>query len=158
MSKNPYWTNDDHILALDLYFTNDGRLLKSTDKKLIELSNLLISLPILSDKIRMENFRNISGVSIKLGNFRRLDPDLKRVGLPHGAKGEACSFDSKDKYGELGEGFAECHHTILVFRLKDNQKTTLSDLSILCANCHGMIHQGNQCFWFLNLKTNLKLN
>ena len=54
-----------------------------------------------------------------------------------------CGFDFKDKYGELGEGFAECHHTIPVSELKDNQKTTLSDLSILCANCHRMIHRAS---------------
>jgi predicted HNH restriction endonuclease len=30
-----------------------------------------------------------------------------------------CGFDFKDKYGELGEGFAECHHTIPVSELKD---------------------------------------
>ena len=53
---------------------------------------------------------------------------------------EVCGFDFKERYGELGEGFAECHHTMPVSKLKKQQKTKLSDLSILCANCHRMIH------------------
>jgi 5-methylcytosine-specific restriction enzyme A len=234
MSKNPNWTNDEHILALDLYFSSEGRLLEPSDKKVIELSHLLNSLPIHSDELRTENFRNPDGVSMKLGNFRRLDPNFEGVGLPHGAKGEitiwkkylnnktdlkrianaikdninvvsspskgeeldeefeegklltrvhryrernsslirkkkkkvieqkgklkceVCSFDFKDKYGELGEGFAECHHTIPVSELKDNQKTTLSDLSILCANCHRMIHRSKPMLSVPELKNQLK--
>ena len=87
MSKNPNWTNDEHILALDLYFTNDGRRLEPSDKKVIELSNLLKSLPIHSKKIRTENFRNPDGVSMKLGNFRRLDQTLKEL-VYHMVRGE----------------------------------------------------------------------
>jgi len=54
---------------------------------------------------------------------------------------EACGFDSKVKYGERGEGFAECHHTKPVSSLRPNEKTKLSDLIVLCANCHRMVHR-----------------
>lgn len=54
---------------------------------------------------------------------------------------EICGFDFVDFYGEeLGQGFSECHH---INPLSDSGKTNtkLSDLIIICANCHKMIHR-----------------
>lgn len=54
---------------------------------------------------------------------------------------EACGFDFHEFYGEIGKGVAECHHTKPVSELKAGEKTKLKDLSILCANCHRIIHK-----------------
>jgi 5-methylcytosine-specific restriction protein A len=54
---------------------------------------------------------------------------------------EACDFDFAAAYGDLGYGFAECHHTVPVAELTEDHRTRLADLSILCANCHRMIHK-----------------
>lgn len=54
---------------------------------------------------------------------------------------EVCGFDFSAKYGELGEGFAECHHTKPLSTLKPGEKTKLSDLAVVCANCHRMLHR-----------------
>jgi predicted HNH restriction endonuclease len=43
-------------------------------------------------------------------------------------------------YGARGEGFIECHHTKPVESLGDDTPTKLSDLALLCSNCHRMIH------------------
>ena len=83
--KNPPWTSDQHILALDLYFDNHGRQLDKSDNKIIQLSHLLISLPIYNKENRAATFRNPAGVAMKLGNFKRLDDENKGVGLSHGA-------------------------------------------------------------------------
>ena len=53
---------------------------------------------------------------------------------------EACGFDFARVYGELGKGFAECHHRLPLSALPE-RKTTIRDLAILCANCHRMIHR-----------------
>ena len=53
---------------------------------------------------------------------------------------EACDFDFKVRYGKRGSGFIECHHTKPVSELRHTQKTKLSDLALLCSNCHRMIH------------------
>ena len=68
---------------------------------------------------------------------------------------EVCGFDFKARYGDLGEGYAECHHTIPVSQLKKQQKTKLSDLSILCANCHRMIHRSRPMLSIEQLKEQL---
>jgi 5-methylcytosine-specific restriction protein A len=52
---------------------------------------------------------------------------------------EACGFDFAAKYGERGEGFAECHHKVPLAQ-SGATNTQLVDLAVLCANCHRMIH------------------
>lgn len=54
---------------------------------------------------------------------------------------EVCGFDFFAFYGELGRGFAECHHTIPLSEAVFQRKTRLTDLAIVCANCHRMLHR-----------------
>ncbi len=54
---------------------------------------------------------------------------------------KACGFDFLDFYGELGRGFAECHHVVPLAKAAFTRKTRLSDLAIVCANCHRMLHR-----------------
>ncbi len=53
---------------------------------------------------------------------------------------EVCGFDFAATYGELGEGYIECHH---VRPLHEAGETTtrLADLALVCSNCHRMIHR-----------------
>lgn len=53
---------------------------------------------------------------------------------------EACGFDFAAEYGELGVGFAECHHTQPLAQAGERQ-TALGDLAVVCANCHRMLHR-----------------
>lgn len=55
---------------------------------------------------------------------------------------EVCGFDFHARYGELGRGFAECHHTRPL--ALGERLTRLADLVIVCANCHAMLHRGPQ--------------
>jgi hypothetical protein len=54
---------------------------------------------------------------------------------------EACAFDFQKTYGTLGAGFAECHHRTPLRELTEQTRTKLSDLAIVCANCHRMLHR-----------------
>ena len=65
---------------------------------------------------------------------------------------EACGFDFYKFYGEIGQGVAECHHTKPISELKQGEKTKLSELSILCANCHRVIHKSKPMFTVAQLK------
>jgi HNH endonuclease len=54
-----------------------------------------------------------------------------------------CGFDFRERYGELGQGFAQVHHLRPLSSLDSGgEPTKLSDLAILCANCHAMVHRG----------------
>ncbi|MEH6517278.1 MAG: HNH endonuclease [Halioglobus sp.] len=222
-TKNPNWTRDEHILALELYFRTPAAIGEDTNPDTIELSELLNRIPIHTGAQPGDTFRNPNGVGMKLANFRRFDPGYEGSGLKRGAKleeevwnefaddlaklhkvagairdnyeslegppaiedeeidseeeasegrvltrvhkarernakivkrkkahtlkhtgkleCEACSFDFANIYGELGEGFAECHHKKPVSELQPGEKTKLSDLALLCSNCHRMIHR-----------------
>jgi 5-methylcytosine-specific restriction protein A len=52
-----------------------------------------------------------------------------------------CTFDFAATYGAIGEGFIECHHTRPLSELVEETVTRLSDLALVCSNCHRMIHR-----------------
>ena len=220
--RNPPWSLDELILALDFYIRYTPSI---PGKQSVEIKNLSDSLNSLAVKLGgkpSETFRNPNGVYMKLMNFRRFDPNYQGRGLQRGNKDEevvwnryfsnrseltsvtesirslvasndpipskevisdeeeegeegqlltrmhryrerdtklvkrkkarvimeteklqceVCDFDFSTMYGERGDGFIECHHTKPLSELKPGQKTRLSELSLVCSNCHRMIHR-----------------
>lgn len=59
---------------------------------------------------------------------------------------EACGFNFKDFYGEFGDGFCEVHHIQPLSKTDGIVETKLSDLAIVCSNCHRIIHRSNPMF------------
>lgn len=55
-----------------------------------------------------------------------------------------CGFDFQRRYGELGSEFAEVHHQNPVAQTRGRVRCYLSDLKIVCSNCHRMIHRRGQ--------------
>lgn len=53
---------------------------------------------------------------------------------------EACGFDFEEVYGDRGSGYIECHHVVPLHEAGEG-RTKLSDLALICANCHRMIHR-----------------
>jgi 5-methylcytosine-specific restriction protein A len=54
---------------------------------------------------------------------------------------EACGFDFASVYVALGDGFAECHHDCPLASAAGERRIRLSELSVVCANCHRMLHR-----------------
>ena len=65
---------------------------------------------------------------------------------------EACDFDFLRFYGDLGGGFAECHHLVPLCRLPSRRTTRLADLAIVCANCHRMLHRSKAWLTIADLR------
>jgi 5-methylcytosine-specific restriction enzyme A len=54
-----------------------------------------------------------------------------------------CGFDFGERYGPLGEGYAQVHHLDPLRKApKEGREVSLKDLAVVCANCHVMIHMG----------------
>jgi 5-methylcytosine-specific restriction enzyme A len=87
MARNPSWTRDELILALDLYL-HDRRVLEETDPRVVEVSRLLNRLPIHPQR-GSGNFRSPDAVVMKLANFRALDPQSASAGLDGGGRLDA---------------------------------------------------------------------
>jgi hypothetical protein len=57
-----------------------------------------------------------------------------------------CEFDFEARYGSLGTGYAHVHHLEPLGSTPAKvRETKLSDLAIVCPNCHAMIHLGGEC-------------
>jgi|GEM_PF-436700 len=220
--QNPDWTREEVILALNLYFNLDAKRISSRTPEIVQLSNILISLPLHPLESRLPTFRNPNGVANKLSNFLSLDPHYNGAGYGHhsqcdeeiwkefyGAKDqlakeakaivafgasseiksavmentedeelsapegrlrlyihrrrerygglpkkkknqalkkaghlvcEVCKFDFELAYSNIPKPFIECHHNTPLSQLEPNTETTLEDLSLVCANCHRMLH------------------
>lgn len=54
---------------------------------------------------------------------------------------EVCKFVFAKRYGAIGEDFIEAHHIKPVSELSENEKTKISDLVMVCSNCHRMLHR-----------------
>lgn len=81
--------------------------------------------------------------------IRERDPRLRREKLKQVARAgtrpccEVCGFDFGRVYGQLGEGYIEVHHR-LPLHASGPRVTKLSDLALLCSNCHRMIHRSKE--------------
>lgn len=86
------------------------------------------------------------GSKLHLHRVYERDPravaDKKRLALQRDGKlaCEVCDFDFVERYGELGRGFCEVHHVKPIGGRKKRSTTSASELAIVCANCHRMIH------------------
>ena len=69
---------------------------------------------------------------------------------------DVCNFSFFEAYGELGQGFIEAHHTVPVSSLKGKRKTKLSEIVLVCSNCHKMLHAGKVLLSIKDLKSLLK--
>jgi 5-methylcytosine-specific restriction protein A len=71
------------------------------------------------------------------GLRRRKLESVRRRGDPLACA--ACGFDFELVYGDRGRGYIECHH-VLPLHETGERKVSISDLALLCSNCHRMIH------------------
>ena len=138
--------NKDEEVVWKLFFSNRSELKKVTES--------ILSLVVADDPIppresmtdeqeegeegqvlsRMHHYRERNTKLVKDKKYRILrDTGELRC--------EICDFDFSIVYGDHGNGFIECHHTKPLSELESGQKTSLSDLCLVCSNCHRMIHR-----------------
>lgn len=87
-------------------------------------------------------------------NFQLINEAKKLFKKTHGGKlfCEICRFSFKEVYGSIGENFIEAHHIIPVSQMKIDHKTSISELMMLCSNCHRMAHRENGMETLQNIK------
>lgn len=67
----------------------------------------------------------------------------KKVKLAQGYSCKACEINFEQAYGEIGKHFIEAHHLVPISTLL-KEKVLLDvrkDFTVLCSNCHSMIHK-----------------
>ena len=58
----------------------------------------------------------------------------------HGCTCQACGFDFERFYGQFGKGFIEVHHLVPISNRALATSIKVSDVAVLCSNCHRMVH------------------
>jgi hypothetical protein len=69
----------------------------------------------------------------------------------YGCACKVCGFDFEKAYGPLGENFAEVHHLNPLSERPPDEwteavRTNIAEVTVLCANCHRMIHRRKPAF------------
>lgn len=72
--RNPKWSRDELILALDMYMNNPASPPSKTSAEVVALSALLNKMHRLSGADASPTLRNENGVYLKMMNLRALDP------------------------------------------------------------------------------------
>lgn len=76
-------------------------------------------------------------------NYYERDPKLRAAAVQHhGVACKVCGFDFEKTYGERGKGYIEVHHLRPISTLgKQTKVNPKSDMTVLCSNCHRMVHR-----------------
>jgi hypothetical protein len=82
-------------------------------------------------------------LEMKLVRNRRLVQAAKRhFKARHGKLFcEVCKFDFQIEYGIRGLDFIEAHHQKPIAKIRAGTRLRIADLSMVCANCHRMLHR-----------------
>ncbi|MGY2142199.1 hypothetical protein ACW9I5_05895 [Pseudomonas azotoformans] len=98
--RNPTWSRNELILALDLFMHHPGENLSEDHSDVVELSDFLRRMGELLGWPMPPNFRSPNSVVMRLANFSHLDPshiDAGLQGLPNG--GKECEFVWREFFG-----------------------------------------------------------
>jgi predicted HNH restriction endonuclease len=71
------------------------------------------------------------------------NPQLRAEAVKlHGVVCMGCGFNFEEKYGAIGSGFIEVHHTKPISSLGGKSLVNpATDLVVLCSNCHSIVHR-----------------
>jgi len=84
--RNPNWTRDEHLVALDFYLDNRDDYFSPSGEGVLALTADIGKVARALGLTGSDTFRNPSGASMKLLNFRSHDPQHDTKGLPQGNK------------------------------------------------------------------------
>jgi HNH endonuclease len=77
--------------------------------------------------------------------FARNPALVSAAKLKYGFACAGCGFEFAKFYGEIGRGYIECHHLKPVASKGGKTANVLiTEVAVLCANCHRMVHRKNR--------------
>ncbi|RMA40889.1 hypothetical protein D9R08_17155 [Rhodophyticola porphyridii] len=104
---------------------------------------LQAGIPVAADReARSPEARTEGGKKVYISVRRERDPKLRDDALSiHGLDCMACGFNFERAYGSWGKGFIEVHHVVPLAEAGRSETNPATDLIVLCANCHRMVHR-----------------
>lgn len=116
------------------------------DPKVISISGTIDDLAMIQEMEEPATSRSLTegGISVVISVRYERNIALRDAAFrEHGYDCAACGFNYQRIYGDWGKGFAEVHHLTLVSSGDGKKKLVnpKTDLIVLCANCHRMVHR-----------------
>lgn len=95
------------------------------------------------DSLRVEEEYFEGSKKKRFTNYYERDQKLRAAAVEHhGVVCKVCGFDFEETYGECGKGYIEVHHLRPISTLGKQTKVNFkSDMTVLCSNCHRMVHR-----------------
>lgn len=107
-------------------------------------SNILLLQVVKNDIEGIEAETGMEGsVKTQLVNRYERNPALRLRAIQiHGTRCKVCDFDFFEKYGQQGFKYIEVHHLVPLGTIKSEKEINPeTDMTVLCSNCHRMIHR-----------------
>lgn len=114
---------------------------------IISESGLMVNQSLLNDasqglEASFESEKTEGTKKYKYSSYYERNPKLRKQALLiHGLTCKACGLNFENKYGILGKGFIHVHHLKPISESGETKVNPESDMVVLCANCHAMVHR-----------------
>lgn len=136
--RNPPWSREETILALDLYLELDGEVPSQSDPLVIELSDYLRNNPEMHAYQSRENFRSPSAVVLKLNNIKQA---ADGGGLPHNSQMDREIWEQLGERREETKKAAETIKSAILSFEKEPETKTEDEAVFLEGNLVTKIHK-----------------
>ncbi|GAA3964901.1 HNH endonuclease [Gordonia caeni] len=143
-----YLEDAPRLLALAGFIRANPSLLSLAEDGLSDGIDVIVDL----DDVEQEGITTAleGAVGRRWAAVRERNPKLRRAKIRESLRVrgsiacEICGFDFEKVYGTLGAGYTHVHHRVPL-HITGEVKNDLSDLILVCANCHAMVHRN--CPW-----------
>ena len=91
----------------------------------------------------LESYETVEGnVKKRFSSYYERNPFYRNKAIEiHGLTCMVCSFNFEEFYGSVGKGYIHVHHNKPISISGPTRINPHVDLSVLCPNCHSMIHR-----------------
>jgi putative restriction endonuclease len=115
-----------------------------------ELKHYEVALP--SSHQELESFQPDEGKKkVRFSTYYERNPFYRQKAIEiHGLSCMVCDFNFEQKYGSVGKGFIHVHHNRPISERGPTKIDPRTDMSVLCPNCHAMIHRKKEITLTLN--------
>lgn len=127
------------------FFRNfQGLIQKDTNMEFEECVDTYLASQSDEDNLNDNYFEG--GKKFAYRSFFERNPQLRKAAIKHhGTTCKVCGYNFETFFGEYGKNFIEVHHLKPINSLKDPTSINpITEMTVLCANCHRMIHKNQK--------------
>jgi len=144
----------DDILKLGI---TRGRVFKPiSPTEFLEIRSKVHEIRTIALEMEVKSFKE-GAERREVQTVRERNSELKAAAIhKYGLDCKVCGFNFEQKYGSYARGYIELHHLIPLSQVSENVMTKLTDIILVCSNCHRTIHLKKKALDWRMLRKSLK--